>query len=98
VLLLRERRLPVSQMNWTAEAFQARRPDRVFPTGAAFTVSVGSLEEARAILDAVWCPTARSCGIYPGSVEARKGDPLIRSLLAALVEAAGCPAGRRDQV
>ncbi len=49
--LLRERRLPVSQMTWTAEAFRAQRPDRVFPTGAAFTVSVASLEEARRILD-----------------------------------------------
>ena len=33
--LLRERRLPVSQMNWTAEAFLAQRPDRLFPAGAA---------------------------------------------------------------
>jgi hypothetical protein len=49
--LLRERRLPVSQMTWTAEAFLAQRPDRVFPTGAAFTVNVASLEEARRILD-----------------------------------------------
>jgi hypothetical protein len=49
--LLRERRLPVSQMTWTAEDFLARRPDRVFPTGAAFTVSVASLAEAREILD-----------------------------------------------
>ena len=45
--LLRERRLPVSQMNWTAEAFLAQRPDRVFPTGAAFTVHAASLEESR---------------------------------------------------
>jgi hypothetical protein len=49
--LLRECRLPVSQMNWTAEAFLAQRPDRLFPTGAAFTVHAASLEEARRILD-----------------------------------------------
>jgi len=49
--LLRERRLPVSQMSWKAEVFLAQRPDRFFPTGAAFTVLSSSLEEARAILD-----------------------------------------------
>jgi hypothetical protein len=56
--LLRERRLPVSQMNWTAEAFLAQRPDRLFPTGAAFTVHAASLEEARRILDTLQmaCP------------------------------------------
>ena len=56
--LLRERRLPVSQMNWTAEAFLAQRPDRVFPTGAAFTVHAASLEEASRILDTLQmaCP------------------------------------------
>jgi hypothetical protein len=55
--VLCERRLPVSQMDWTAETFLARRPDRLFSTGAAFTVGAGSLEEAREVLDA--CRTGR---------------------------------------
>jgi hypothetical protein len=48
---LRQRRLPVAQMQWEAEQFLARRPDRLFPTGAAFTVSVRDLAEGRSLLD-----------------------------------------------
>lgn len=46
--VLRERKLPVVNMNWDAEAFFASDPACLFPTGASFTVAVDSLEKARA--------------------------------------------------
>jgi hypothetical protein len=51
--LLRQRRLPVAQMQWEAARFLERRHDRLFPTGAAFTVSVPSQAEGKALLDAI---------------------------------------------
>jgi hypothetical protein len=49
--LLRQRRLPVAQMQWEAARFLERRPDRLFPTGAAFTVSVRDLAEGQSLLE-----------------------------------------------
>jgi hypothetical protein len=54
--LLRQRGLPVAQMQWEAARFLERRPDRLFPTGAAFTVSASDLAEGRALLDALAIP------------------------------------------
>lgn len=50
--LLCERRLPVAQMQWEAARFLGVRPDRIFPTGAAFTVSATSAAEGLAVLAA----------------------------------------------
>jgi hypothetical protein len=43
---LKKRRLPVSRMGWRASEFFEVAPTRFFPTGAYFTVSVDSLEQA----------------------------------------------------
>jgi hypothetical protein len=43
---LKQRRLPVSRMGWRASEFLEVAPTRFFPTGAYFTVSVDSLEQA----------------------------------------------------
>ena len=51
--LLRERRLPVAQMQWDAVRFLELRPDRLFATGAAFTVSAPDLAAGRSLLDSV---------------------------------------------
>jgi hypothetical protein len=48
--LLRERRLPVVRMEWSAPAFLASAPTRLFPTGAAFTVMLEDVEQAEEIL------------------------------------------------
>jgi hypothetical protein len=47
---LRARRLPVAQMQWDAARFLELRPDRLFPTGAAFTVSARDMAEGTALL------------------------------------------------
>jgi hypothetical protein len=51
--LLREHDLPVAQMHWDARQFLEVRPDRIFPTGAAFTVNARNVAEGFAVLDAV---------------------------------------------
>jgi hypothetical protein len=51
--LLRERGLPVAQMQWDAAQFLEVRPDRLFTTGAAFTVDAPDLTAGQALLDAV---------------------------------------------
>jgi hypothetical protein len=51
--VLRQRRLPVAQMQWEAARFLELRPDRLFATGAAFTVNAPDLAAGRALLDAV---------------------------------------------
>lgn len=45
--LLRERRLPVANMEWKASDFSRAMPTRLFPTGASFTVMTDSFEQAR---------------------------------------------------
>ena len=50
---LRERRLPVVQMQWEAARFLEVRPDRLFPSGGAFTVSAPDLAAGKALLDTV---------------------------------------------
>jgi hypothetical protein len=51
--LLRERRLPVAQMSWEADAFLKLRPDRIFSTGAAFTINAHDLPEAKTLFDTI---------------------------------------------
>ena len=48
--VLREHRLPVAKMEWKARAFQEEAPTRHFPTGGCFSITVDSLDQARAIL------------------------------------------------
>jgi len=45
--LLRERRLPVANMEWKASGFSQAMPTGLFPTGASFTVMADSFEQAR---------------------------------------------------
>ncbi len=47
---LSEHKVPVSRMNFSAEDFDRLRAADTFPTGAAFMVTVGSLEEGRRII------------------------------------------------
>jgi hypothetical protein len=50
--LLRQHRLPVVRMEWSAPAFLGQMPTRLFPTGAAFTVMTDEIGQAAAILKA----------------------------------------------
>ena len=45
--LLRERRLPVANMEWKASDFSRAMPGALFPTGASFTVITDNFEQAR---------------------------------------------------
>ncbi len=55
--LLRQHRLSVARMEWSAPAFLEQMPIRLFPTGAAFTVIVERLEQAVTILEAIQADT-----------------------------------------
>ena len=48
--VLREHRLPVARMGWKAEAWREVAPEKLFPTGAGFTIYVDNLETARQML------------------------------------------------
>ena len=48
--ILRERRLPVSRMEWKASEFAEVAPTKLFPTGASFTVMVDDFEQAKAMI------------------------------------------------
>jgi hypothetical protein len=54
--MLRERGLPIVNTDWTYDAFVQSDPARLFPTGASFAVVVGSLDEAREIMERVENP------------------------------------------
>jgi hypothetical protein len=59
--LLRQHRLPVARMEWSAPAFLERMPTRLFPTGATFTVMTEEIGQATTILEAIQTDThARS--------------------------------------
>jgi hypothetical protein len=48
--VLAERRLPVSRMGWDVGLFSDLAPDRLFPTGAYFTVRADTLEQAQDLI------------------------------------------------
>jgi len=49
--ILRAKKIPIVNTDWTLDAFKATKPTRIFPTGASFAVTVDNLEVINAMAE-----------------------------------------------